>query len=234
MLEWTDSAPKDGGVTWRVRSLRGQNASSEPVTATSDAPAPEPEPDTPGVKDLVAIAGRPVVLSWRAPDGAKLTLTRSRDDVTRTISPDHDGYVDRKVQAGATYEYTVTIDGVEGSERSTTVTVPTDAPVASPGAPGVSELVVRRRDDGRVEATWNWPEGTTEVFVAWGGTPPTSATSAPGGRKVTNTRYEIDGGAALDGVPPGSHIAIFTGTRSPAGTLEWSVEAPPTARRLVP
>ena len=43
MLEWTDGAPKDGGVTWTVRALRGQNASSEPVTATSDAPEPEPE-----------------------------------------------------------------------------------------------------------------------------------------------------------------------------------------------
>ncbi len=131
MLEWTDSAPKDGGIAWTVRALRGQNASSAPVTAASDAPEPEPEPDTPGVKDFAAIAGRPVVLSWRAPDGAKLTLTRRRDDVTRAISPDHDGYVDRKVQAGATYEYTVTIDGVEGSERSATVTVPSDAPVAA-------------------------------------------------------------------------------------------------------
>ena len=134
MLEWTDSAPKDGGITWTVRALRGQNASSAPVTAASDAPEPEPEPDTPGVKDFAAIAGRPVVLSWRAPDGAKLTLTRRRDDVTRAISPDHDGYVDRKVQAGATYEYTVTIDGMEGSERSATVTVPSDAPVAAPAA----------------------------------------------------------------------------------------------------
>ena len=85
-----------------------------------------------------------------------------------------------------------------------------------------------------MEATWAWPEGTTEVFVAWDRTPPTSATSAPGGRKITNTRYQIDGGAALDGVPAGAHIAVFTGSRSAAGTLEWSVDAPPTARRLVP
>ena len=112
--------------------------------------------------------------------------------------------------------------------------VPTDAPPAAAGGPAVSELVVRRRGDGRVEATWTWPEGTTEVFVAWDSTPPTSATSAPGGRKITNTRYEIDGGAALDGVPAGAHIAVFTGTRSAAGTLEWSVDAPATARRLVP
>ena len=47
------------------------------------------------------------------------------------------------------------------------MTVPTDAPPAATGGPAVSELVVRRRGDGRVEATWTWPEGTTEVFVAW-------------------------------------------------------------------
>ena len=111
---------------------------------------------------------------------------------------------------------------MEGSERSATVTVPTDAPPAATGGPAVSELVVRRRDDGRVEATWTWPEGTTEVFVAWDRTPPTSATSAPGGRKITNTRYQIDGGAALDGVPPGAHIAVFTGT--PLGSGNFGVE----------
>ena len=165
-----------------MRALRGQNASSEPVTATSDAPGAGARAGArPGVRDLVAIAGRPVVLSWKAPAGATVLLTRRRDDVTRTISPDPDGYVDRKVQAGATYEYTVSLDGVEGSERSATVTVPdaTRRPPPTSG-PAVSELVVRRREDGRVEATWTWPEGTTEVFVAWDRTPPTSATSAPG------------------------------------------------------
>ena len=133
MLEWTDSAPRDGGVTWTVRALRGQSASSEPVTATG-GPEPVPEPETPGVTDLVAIAGRPVVLSWKAPEGAQVLLTRRRDDVTRTISPDPDGYTDRKVQAGATYEYTVSLDGVEGSGRSTTVTVPADSTLAPPPA----------------------------------------------------------------------------------------------------
>ena len=70
-----------------------------------------------------------------------------------------------------------------------------------------------------MEATWTWPEGTTEVFVAWDRTPPTSATSAPGGRKITNTRYQIDGGAALDGVPPGAHIAVFTGSALGSGNF---------------
>ncbi len=212
MLSWTDSAPREGGVTWTVRALRGSAAASEPVTAAA--------PHAPGVTDLVAVAARPVVLTWSAPEGARLVLTRTRGDVRRTIRPDHDGYVDRHVELGATYEYTVEVEGVAASARSVTVTP----------KPAVSELVVRRREDGRVEATWTWPPGTTEVFVAWGQQPPTSAAV---GRKVTNTRYEIDGGAVLDGVPAGAHIAVFTGTRSASGNVEWSVEAPPSARSLV-
>ena len=56
MLEWTDSAPREGGVTWTVRALRGSAAASEPVTAAA--------PHAPGVTDLVAVAARPVVLTW--------------------------------------------------------------------------------------------------------------------------------------------------------------------------
>jgi hypothetical protein len=112
------------------------------------------------------------------------------------------------------------IDGDPGSARSISVTP----------KPAVSELAARRLPDGRVEATWTWPPGITEVFVAWGDTPPASAAV---GRKVTNTRYEIDGGAMLEGVPPGAHLAVFAGTRSPAGELQWSVDAPAAARTLV-
>ena len=93
--------------------------------------------------------------------GSRAGATTSR----ARISPDPDGYVDRKVQAGATYEYTVTLDGVEGSERSAHGDRPDRraGAAADRRAPAVSELVVRRRGDGRVEATWTWPEGTTEV-----------------------------------------------------------------------
>ena len=68
MLEWTDGAPKDGGITWTVRALRGQNASSAPVTADlGRAGTRSPSPTRRASSDLVAIAGRPVVLSWKAP-----------------------------------------------------------------------------------------------------------------------------------------------------------------------
>jgi hypothetical protein len=176
-----------------------------------------------------------VILSWKAPPGTKPLLTRTHGEVERRIVPDVDGYRDKHVQPGATYVYTVRLEGIEGSERSisvtldttTTVAPPPPRPAPPPAAPSgsVSELVLRREDDFLVTATWNWPPGTTEVFVAWDASPPASATSAAGGRKVTNTRYEIDGGAELDGVRPGMHLAVFSGSRSPSGQLTWSNEA---------
>lgn len=212
LLEFTDAAPREGGVTWSVRALRGASASSEPVTAGAP-PSP--------IVDFTAEAARPVVLRWTAPAGARLVLKRTRGDVTRTISPDADGYVDRHVELGAPYEYTLAIDGDPASARSLTVTP----------KPSVSGLAARRLDDGRVTVTFTWPPGTTEVFVAWGPAPPTSTDV---GRKITNTRYEIDGGATLDAVPSGSHLVVFTGTRSANGQLEWAVDAPASARTLVP
>jgi hypothetical protein len=77
---------------------------------------------------------------------------------------------------------------------------------------------------------WNWPAGCTEAMVVW------SPHSAPSGaldpqaerRKVTNTRYEIEGGVALPAQRP-LHVAVFTCTRV-ASELVASLEAPPDAR----
>lgn len=207
LREFTDAAPREAGVTWTVRALRG-NAASDPVTAAAP------------IGDLTAEAARPVVLRWRAPAGAALVLKRTRGDVTRTIRPDPDGYVDRHVALGATYTYELAIEGRPETAQRITVTP----------RPAISGLAATRLGDGRVRATWTWPPGTTEVFVAWGPAPPTSAEQ---GRKVTNTRYELDGGAELDGVPPNAHLAVFTGTRE-GGDLRWHVDAPATARTLVP
>jgi hypothetical protein len=61
---------------------------------------------------------------------------------------------------------------------------------------------------------WDWPTGCTEVTVAWRTDAPPDAASDPaaGSRKVTNTRYTIDGGFAL---PPDRplHVAVFACTR---------------------
>jgi hypothetical protein len=45
------------------------------------------------------------------------------------------------------------------------------------------------------------------------------------GRKVTNMRYELDGGALIDNVPAGAHVAVFAGRRDAAGVLNWDAAA---------
>jgi hypothetical protein len=85
-------------------------------------------------------------------------------------------------------------------------------------------VAAAREPDGRLRVTWRWPEGVTEAFVAYDRSPPASA-SGPG-RKVTNMRYELDGGALLDGVPSGAHVAVFVGRRDAAGALSWGGPQP--------
>jgi hypothetical protein len=76
--------------------------------------------------------------------------------------------------------------------------------------------------------TWTWPDGITEVVLAWQlGSPPVVATDGEH-RKVTNTRYQIDAGAQL---PPGDdlHVAVFVCTRV-AGDLVVAIESPSGGR----
>ena len=87
-------------------------------------------------------------------------------------------------------------------------------------APAVMGLTLRREGQGGLRVTWQWPVGVTEVVVATGtqGGPDT-----PGvGRKVTNAKYEIDGGVRLDGVPPGETVSVHTGRRDAAGAMHWN------------
>ena len=61
---------------------------------------------------------------------------------------------------------------------------------------------------------WDWPAGRTEVMVVWRADAPPEAASDPaaGSRKVTNTRYTLDGGFALPAERP-LHVAVFACTR---------------------
>jgi len=102
---------------------------------------------------------------------------------------------------------------------------------AKPSGPTIAAIAAAREGDGRLRVTWQWPEGITEAYVAYDQSPPAGA-SAPG-RKVTNMRYELDGGALLDGVPSGAHLAVLAGRRDAAGVLQWS-EPQPRARAVAP
>jgi hypothetical protein len=95
--------------------------------------------------------------------------------------------------------------------------------------PPVSGL---RLDDGKL--LWDWPAGYTEVMVSWRADAPPERAGDPAAvtRKVTNTRYQIDGGVGLSAESP-LHVAVFTCTRQD-GTLVASCEAPSEARLTLP
>jgi hypothetical protein len=77
---------------------------------------------------------------------------------------------------------------------------------------------------------WTWPEGCTEMMVAWRADAPPLAADDPTAtvRKVTNTRYDIDGGLALPASRP-LHVAVFGCVRE-GGRLVVAAVAAPSAR----
>ncbi|MEJ7783681.1 MAG: zinc ribbon domain-containing protein [Solirubrobacteraceae bacterium] len=103
--------------------------------------------------------------------------------------------------------------------------------VAEPPAVVIDQVAADREDDVRVRVTWRWPAGITEAYVAFDQSPPAAA-SAPG-RKITNMRYELDGGALLDDIPSGTHLAVFAGRRDASGVLQWG-HAQPGSRAVAP
>lgn len=86
--------------------------------------------------------------------------------------------------------------------------------------PAVTGLVLQREGQGGLRVTWEWPVGVTEVVVATG---PGGGPNALGaGRKVTNAKYEIDGGVRLEGVAPGELVTVHSGRRNAAGVMQWN------------
>lgn len=105
------------------------------------------------------------------------------------------------------------------AEPPPAATEPTPATADAP--PAVTALGAIREPSGSVLLTWEWPFGVTEVFVAVGeGATPDLA--VPPGRKVTNSKYDLDGGARFDGVATGTPLRVFSGRRDQAGRLSWS------------
>jgi hypothetical protein len=88
--------------------------------------------------------------------------------------------------------------------------------------PPVTDL---READGRLQ--WEWPPGCTEVMVVWrsDGSPEGAGDPAAESRKVTNTRYTLDGGVALPADRP-VHVMVFACTRM-GGTLAVATNGVP-------
>jgi hypothetical protein len=77
------------------------------------------------------------------------------------------------------------------------------------GHPGLADVAgVQVTDgDGHLLVRWDWPPGCTEVRVSWQG-------PATGQVKVTNMKYEIDGGYRLPASAPGTYaITVVPGAR---------------------
>ena len=98
-------------------------------------------------------------------------------------------------------------------------------PTPAPPSTAAPALPPARDSSGTVRLTWTWPAGVTEVFVVVGPAVEPAVAPRPS-RKVTNTKYEIDGGAFFDGVAPGTPLTACSGRRDAAGKLAW---ASPTA-----
>ena len=176
--------------------------------------------------DLSAFAAQepapstPPALATTAPDPVPESAEPGRIDYTRRRQPAPPAATPSAAEPPAATPSAATPPAAEPA-------APTPAVVDA--LPAVSELAARRDPSGTVVVTWTWPYGVTEAFVAVGvGAHPDTA-AAPS-RKVTNTKYEIDGGAKLDGVDPGATLAVFSGRRDAAGRLVWSpaVAAPAT------
>ncbi|MBF6132617.1 fibronectin type III domain-containing protein [Nocardia otitidiscaviarum] len=102
-----------------------------------------------------------------------------------------------------------------GSSAHPGAAPPTDP--APSGIPVVENLAIR----GDV-LTFDWPLGVTEVMVVVRTDSPPVAPDDPDARawKLTNTRYQIDGGGRLPvDIPRPCHIAIASTRREPNGML---------------
>src|SRR5690606_23847843 len=76
-----------------------------------------------------------------------------------------------------------------------------------PGLAPVTDLHVADVDGGLL-VTWTWPDGCTEAQVSWDGP------GGPGQAKVTNMKYDIDGGYRLAAPAPGTYeVAVVPGSR---------------------
>ncbi|WP_250282258.1 hypothetical protein [Frankia sp. CiP1_Cm_nod2] len=77
---------------------------------------------------------------------------------------------------------------------------------------------------------WTWPPGCTEMMVVWRSDAPAGTADDPAAhrRKVTNARYDVDGGLPVPAERP-LHLAVFGCVRDGGRLLVASV-CPPSAR----
>lgn len=98
--------------------------------------------------------------------------------------------------------------------------------------PGGIPVVAQLAESGGL-LVFDWPVGITEVMVVVRADRPPLTHDEPGARawKVTNMRYEIDGGVSIPAdLPRPCHVAVASCRREPDGRLRVAPGVAPTAR----
>jgi hypothetical protein len=98
--------------------------------------------------------------------------------------------------------------------------------VGHPGLPAVEGVTVGDGPDpDHALVRWTWPEGCTEARVTWTGP------AGPGSAKVTNMKYQIDGGFRLPAAAPGRYaVTVVPGARL-GRDLVWGPPGDPVDHR---
>ncbi|AFA71979.1 hypothetical protein GPOL_c09160 [Gordonia polyisoprenivorans VH2] len=237
------------------RTLDATAPPPEPAPAPGPPPAAaasaEPPPAAPSQVRAEAVDGT-VRVSWEPSPSAGVSyrVTRvepngRRQVVGRTSETALDDGGVGTATPLPTYEVTATRAGVHSdvaisgnppppprppAPAPTTPTAPTTPPTDD--LPAVTDV---RVDGDRV--IFAWPDGVTEALVVIrADAPPQSPTDpAAWAKKITNTRYAIDGGFAIPGsiARPG-HIAVAACRRDGSGALTVAAAFGPRARAALP
>ncbi|MFI6867014.1 hypothetical protein [Nocardia sp. NPDC050406] len=204
------AAPSSAGRIDMTRPARGSRASTPAATpATSAAIPPSTDPESTG-----SATGND--MGRTGTQGGGINMTRpprgSHTATPSTTSP---------VAAPPTY--------ATPAPPQAASTSPASAGNATPsGMPTVENLAAT---GGLL--TFDWPPGITEVMVVARTDSPPVAPDDPDARawKVTNTRYQLDGGVRIpaDIFTP-CHIAVASCRRAPSGMLTVAEGFAPAAR----
>lgn len=236
------TALEDGGATTGPLPVYGvvASVSGQASEATrSDAPTPQPGHSHPD-RSAPTPTGAPATSSpsgyvhpGRTPTGFGSANT------TSGTRPDEAAAGYRHGHAGSTPGASSPAAGAGTSTGATTG--PTSAPHSYPGRDAAQPAAdtgssgmptVRTLAVSGGLLTFEWPTGITEVMVvARPDAPPIDPKDSQARSwKVTNTRYQIDGGVKLPAdLPRPCHLAIASCRRDPSGTLTVAVGFAPTA-----
>ncbi|MGZ9825587.1 hypothetical protein ACXYTP_01640 [Tsukamurella ocularis] len=239
---------------------RATTAAPSPPDTSAPPAAPVPEPPSAPAPPTGVTAQQvdgAVLITWSSPHpAADFKVSRQRPDggwnvVGRTRETRlEDGGAPRR--AVPVYAVIAVVDGVPSAEaRSDARPAPaqpaahrppsTPAPATSPAptapsAPAGAFPAITNVAVAGDRLTFDWPHDVTEVSVtARVGGPPRSPVD-PTARtwKVTNTRYQIDGGAILPAeLPRPAHVAVAACRRGPDGTLLLAPDFARTAHLLL-